>query len=127
MVRAPRLQHDPLCTPLDLGSCESFVVTPGFHAFLVLPLRCSACSRRIHRRSYNSTTPVGFVSAHPWRRHQVSLQRLERFLLEAETKRLDAMSMSMAGDHGGRIDDEGDDLSRRVVLEDAAFGPVTGL
>lgn len=51
-------------------------------------------------------------------RQQVSLQRLQQFLLEVETRRGEDYKTCGRGEDGS--------LSPRVVINDAAFGPVGG-
>jgi len=56
----------------------------------------------------------------------VSLQRLDQFLLERETERLES-TMAMAGsDYGGNGNARYGTSSPRVVMQEAAFGPVAG-
>lgn len=49
---------------------------------------------------------------------QVSLQRLQQFLLEAETRRAEDYTLCARGENGC--------LAPRIVISDAAFAPVGG-
>lgn len=53
---------------------------------------------------------------------QVSLERLETFLLGDETKRSEAYTADAASSSG----EYDENISPKIVLKDAAFGPVAG-
>lgn len=58
---------------------------------------------------------------------QVSLQRLEQFLLESETKRLESTMVTAKSGASGSGYDEDEPSSPRVVMREASFGPVAGV